>query len=318
MELEEVAPSVVVSAIVVSYNSKPALMRSIESLKASTIGEGMEILVVDCGSRDSSAQIDQEISGITVLRLPRHFGLTKARNIGARTARGRYLLFLDPDIEVRPETVELLAAKLDADPSVAVACPLLVDRAGRPISHVGDLPTLEQLYRAWRRGDCWSPTLPGTAPVQPEALDTAELLTGAADPRAMLVRGQFLRGMNYFDEKYGQFGSNLQLFAQVGTAAKRIVVLAAAQAVCAGDEGLWKPTEIAARAELCADYAAGLVRYARYWGLGRSLRMRARILAGALLGTLTASLSLGDVGFRLAVLRRVLGGAKIDGSQTGF
>lgn len=318
MEVEEVGTGIVVSAIVVSYNSKPALIRSVESLKASGIGEGMEILVVDCGSRDSSAQIDHEISSITVLRLPRHFGLTKARNIGARTARGRYLLFLDPGVEVRPETVELLAAKLDADPSVVIACPLIVDRAGRPVSHVGDLPALERLYQAWRRGDCWSPTLPGTAPVQPEALNAAEVVTGAADPRAMLVRAQFLRGMNYFDEKYGQFGSNLQLFAQISTAAKRIVILTAAKAVSGEGEDVWKPSDTAARADLCADYAAGLIRYARYWGLGPSLGMRLKVLAGALLGTVAALVTLGDLGFRMAVLTRVLSGAKIDGAQTGL
>jgi glycosyltransferase involved in cell wall biosynthesis len=315
---EEVAPGVVVSAIVVSYNSKEALGRSLESLKSSSIGEAMEILVVDCGSRDSSSEIDHEVSGITVLRLPRHFGLTKARNIGARTAQGRYLLFLDPDIEVLPETVALLAAKLDADAGAVIACPLLVDREGRPVSHVGELPSLEELYRAWRRGDCWSRTLPATAPVKPEALEAEELVTGAADPRAMLVRAQFLRGMNYFDEKYGQFGSNLQLFAQIRTAAKRIVVLAGARAVSHEGEGLWKPSDTAARADLCADYAAGLIRYARYWGLGASLRMRAKILAAALLKAAAALLTFGDAGFRAAVLTRVLGGARIDGSQTGL
>lgn len=315
---EELAQAVAVSAIVVSYNSKPALSRSLEALRASSIGEGLEILVVDCGSRDSSSQIDEEFSGITVLRLPRHFGLTKARNIGARTAQGRYLLFLDPGIEVLPETVGLLAAKLDADPGAVIACPLLVDPAGRPVSHLGDLPSLGQLYRAWRRGECWSAALPATAPVKPEALGAGELCAGAADPRAMLVRAQFLRGMNYFDEKYGQFGSNLQLFAQIATAAKKIVLLPAARALTGAGEGVWKPQDTEPRADLCADYAAGLIRYARYRGLGPSLRMRGKVLAGALLDTLGALVSFGEVGFRFAVLTRVLRGAKIDGSQTGL
>jgi len=315
---EELAPGVAVSAIVVSYNSKEALARSLAALKASSLGEAMEILVVDCGSRDSSGQIDQEVSGVTVLRLPRHFGLTKARNIGARTAQGRFLLFLDPDIEVLPETVALLAARLDADPSVVIACPLLMDRDGRPVSHIGDLPSLERLYQAWRQGGCWSPTLPGTVPVKSEALEAEEISTAAADPRAMLVRAQFLRGMNYFDEKYGQFGSNLQLFAQIRTAAKRIVILTAARAISAEGEGLWKPADTRAKAELCADYAAGLIRFARYFGMRAALRMRARILAGALLAAAAALIRFGDFGFRAAVLARLLSGAKIDGSQTGL
>jgi len=123
----------------------------------------------------------------------------------------------------------------------------------------------------------------------------------------MLVRAQFLRGMNYFDEKYGQFGSNLQLFAQIRTAAKRIVILTAARAISAEGEGLWKPADTRAKAELCADYAAGLIRFARYFGMRAALRMRARILAGALLAAAAALIRFGD-----------FGGAKIDGSQTGL
>ncbi len=318
MEAEETQAPIAVSVILASYNCAPALRRSIEALERSSMREAMEILVVDSGSRDESSRMDEQFPDITVLRLPRNFGLTKARNIGARTAKGEFLLFLDPDIEVQPDTVAGLAARLSADPACVIACPLLVDASGRPVSRIRDLPSPADLYRAWSRGECASPVLPGSRPLAAPALEQDEIVTSGPDPRAMLVRAQFLRGMNYFDEKYGQFGSVFQLLAQVQTAAKKIVLLPAVKALSREGEGLYRAETAAARADLAADCAAGIIRYARYFGWRRALGMRLKILALALVRAATAALTLRDAAFHAAVLSRVATGFKIDGSQSGF
>lgn len=312
--MEEVQPQIVVSVLVVSFNCAAALRQCVQALERSSARDTMEILVVDNGSRDESGRIDQEFSDVTVLRLPRNFGLTQARNIGARTAKGQFLFFLDPDIEVAPDTVAALTARLEADPAAAVVCPLLVDRAGRPVSRVGQLPSPADLYRAWARGDWWSRPLPNTETVSPSALEAGEIATGCADPRAMLLRSQFLRGMNYFDAKYGQFGSNLQLFAQIRTAGKRILLLPGVKVVSHEGEGLWKPEDTTARADLCADYAAGMIRYAKYFGWSAWVGLRLKALAGAFLRAVTFR----DPGLHFGVFARLLSGAKIDGSQVGF
>lgn len=318
MEVEETQAPVLVSAILVSYNCAPALRRSIEALERSSMRAAMEILVVDAGSRDESSRMDEEFADITMLRLPRNFGLTKARNIGARTAKGEFLFFVDPDIEVQTETVAALAARLQADPACVIACPLLVDEQGRPVSRIGELPAPADLYRAWRGGECFSPVLPGSRPVPASALEQEQILTSGPDPRAMLVRSQFLRGMNYFDEKYGQFGANLQLLAQVSTAGKKIVLLPAVKAVSREGEGLFRPATTAARADLCADYAAGIVRYARYFGWSAALAMRVKILLFAFLRVAAAILTWDEPAFHAGVLSRLLAGAKIDGAQAGL
>lgn len=318
MEVEEAQAPLLVSVILVSYNCAPALRRSLEALERSSMRAAMEILVVDSGSRDESSRMDEEFPSITVLRLPRNFGLTKARNIGARTAKGELLFFLDPDIEVQADTVAALAARLQGDPACVLACPLLVDSAGRPVSRIGELPSPAELCRAWSRGECFSPVLPGSRPVPPSALEQQEILTSGPDPRAMLVRSQFLKGMNYFDEKYGQFGSTLQLLAQVATAGKKIVLVPAVKALSREGEGLYRAESVAARADLAADCAAGIIRYARYFGWQRALGMRLKILALALVRALAALLTLRDPAFHLGVLSRLLAGFKIDGAQTGF
>src|SRR5579862_7259023 len=138
---EELPPTPKVTALIFSYDSAPALRRCLTALEASNDRALIEILVVDCGSHDESPQLDTEFSNITILRLPRYFGRTKALNIGTRTATGEYLFFLTPAVEVLPTTIPALLARIEADPEVMAVCPLLVDTEARPARQFFRLPT---------------------------------------------------------------------------------------------------------------------------------------------------------------------------------
>src|SRR5580704_5287209 len=131
----DLPPAIRVTALIFSYDSAPALRRCLAALEASNDRASIEILVVDCGSHDESPQLDSEFSNVTILRLPRYFGRTKALNIGTRTATGEYLFFLTPGVEVLPTTIPALVARLESDPDVVAACPLLVDTESRQIQH---------------------------------------------------------------------------------------------------------------------------------------------------------------------------------------
>ena len=87
-----------VSVVIVTWNCIEALRICLTALNASRQRDRIEVLVVDAGSRDGSGQVDAEFSNVTVHRLPRNFGKTRARNIGIRTARAELVLFLDPEV----------------------------------------------------------------------------------------------------------------------------------------------------------------------------------------------------------------------------
>src|SRR5580692_6459255 len=130
-----------VSAVLVAYNQAPALRRAIAALERSQDRERLEILVVDCGSQDESPRLDSEFPAVQILRLPQHFGATRALNIAMRTAKAEFVLLLSPSVEVAPETVTLLATRLEDDPTAAAVCPLLCDPAGKPDPRVYTIPT---------------------------------------------------------------------------------------------------------------------------------------------------------------------------------
>src|SRR5271154_5999421 len=137
----DLPPVIRVTALVFSYDSAPALRRCLSALEGSNDRASIEILVVDCGSHDESGQLDSEFSGITILRLPRYFGRTKALNIGTRTASGEYLLFMTPEVEVLPTTIPSLMVQLDADPEAVAVCPLLMDTEAQLAPQFFRLPT---------------------------------------------------------------------------------------------------------------------------------------------------------------------------------
>ena len=105
-----------VSVVIASYNAGPFLERSLQSLRASTVLP-LEVIVVDDCSTDNSAVRAREM-GATVLRTAVNGGPARARNLGAQSARGDILLFIDSDVCVHPDTVSLVQDALEADASL--------------------------------------------------------------------------------------------------------------------------------------------------------------------------------------------------------
>ena len=317
--MDETQPAVRTSVLIVSYNCAPALRRCLEALDSSVERETIEVLVVDNGSRDESGRLDTDFPGVTILRLPRNFGFTRARNIGIRTAKGEFLLLLEPDTEVQPETISSLAARLDDEAGAVAVCPLLLDTQGNPVSRTGPLPAPDELYRAWRDGEPWQHPLPASRLPPPGSLESDSIQVECPDPRAVLVRRQFVKGMNYFDERYGQFGSNLELFVQARRASRSILLLPGVRAISRCGAGLWTPTDPGTRALLAADYASGALAYTgKHFGWAAGMKLRFKILLRAKLRFLGALLRVGDVGYHFSVFTLLLGSRKIDGSQQGL
>src|SRR5258708_27150081 len=119
-----------VTVILITRNQATELRRALTALENSQQRDHMEILVVDCGSRDDIRAIGDKHPSVTMLYLPDDFGATKALNIALRSAKGDLLLLLSPDVEVAPDTVSSLVERLDQNSDSAAVCPLLMDGAG--------------------------------------------------------------------------------------------------------------------------------------------------------------------------------------------
>ena len=206
-----VAPKV--AAILIAHNQAAELRRALQALERSEPREMLEILVVDCASEDDTRGFADEFPGVTVQRLPQHFGATKALNIATRTARAEFLFLLSPDVEVAPDTVARLAEQLEANSDAIAVCPLLTDGQGNPAPHVQALPDRESLKRFCATGEVRRP-----------ALDLAQqsIAVEYGGREALLVRKQFVAGMNYFDERFGEYWADADLAMQIRRIGKKI------------------------------------------------------------------------------------------------
>ena len=108
-----------VSVVVPIYNEVESLPYLIDAIASSlqTSGLSYEIICVDDGSKDGSAQLLKEQANsrndLRAVILRRNYGQTAAMSAGFNHALGRVIVTLDGDLQNDPADIPILIAKLD-------------------------------------------------------------------------------------------------------------------------------------------------------------------------------------------------------------
>lgn len=109
------------SVIVVTHNRTDLALAALRSARAATHELEVEWLVVDSGSTDGTpAAIERTWHDVPVRRCD-NIGFAAANNRALARARGRYVLLLNPDVEIAAGTFEPLVAALDHWREIGVA-----------------------------------------------------------------------------------------------------------------------------------------------------------------------------------------------------
>jgi glycosyltransferase involved in cell wall biosynthesis len=111
------------SIIIPYHNNEDTIDRLLRSIFSSVGAPTFEVVVVDDGSkkelRASWLDIGKKfVKHVRILRLAHNKGPASARNKGAKFARGKFLVFLDSDVELFPDTLKNLAHIYESDPDV--------------------------------------------------------------------------------------------------------------------------------------------------------------------------------------------------------
>ncbi len=93
-----------VSVVIPAHNAEKYLGEALESVLAQSVAPA-EVIVVDDGSSDSTAQVAQSFPGVEYLR-QENSGAAMARNEGVQRATSEYLAFLDADDLWTPHKLE--------------------------------------------------------------------------------------------------------------------------------------------------------------------------------------------------------------------
>jgi len=132
-----------VTAVIVNYNSGNRLPRLLERLGE----EVAQIVVVDNASSDGSQSAAQGRDGVTLLRNETNAGFAAAANQGAKLAKTRWLLFVNPDTHPDAGAVKVLTNHVPDD--VAVVAPVQLGPSGEPIPETGGHDASLPRFAAW-------------------------------------------------------------------------------------------------------------------------------------------------------------------------
>jgi GT2 family glycosyltransferase len=204
------------TAVLVNYNSGQRLGPLLDRLQP----EVRSVAIVDNASSDGSLAPAEGRPAVTIIRNDGNRGFGAAANQGAVLADGEWILFVNPDVHLRPGDVTTLLTGVPSD--VASVAPIQVDEHGRPkIETGGYQPTLGR-YLLWallpvRFHLRWGPFI---APPFPTADSEVDWVSGAL---VGIRRDVFVR-LGGFDERFFMYHEDVDFGRRAREAGYRIWV----------------------------------------------------------------------------------------------
>jgi GT2 family glycosyltransferase len=188
-----------VSVIILTRNTCAMTAEAVRSVLAGDASVATEIIVVDNGSTDgTSEKLAREFSKIRLIRSEKNLGFARAVNRAASQAAGEFLLLLNSDARLAPDSLALALQWLRANPDCAVAGAQLLNPDGSRQNSIANFPTLatELLNKSLLRR-LWPEKYPGKERFFDAPLEV-ETVVGAF----MLIRKTVWDSLGGLDERF--------------------------------------------------------------------------------------------------------------------
>jgi GT2 family glycosyltransferase len=123
------------SVIIVNYNHKYFPRLAVEALERSKTNFPFEIIVVDNNSNEEESlgflQDAHREKRITLIRSPRNLGFGQGNNLGAKAARGDFILIHNPDVTVKEDSLQKMTDFMERNQNIGILGPKLVYSSGK-------------------------------------------------------------------------------------------------------------------------------------------------------------------------------------------
>ena len=172
-----------VSIIIANYNGRDLLQKCLESL-SNVNYKNLEIIIVDNNSTDDSVEfVTKNHPSIILVKLDKNKGFAEPNNIGAKIAKGQFLLFLNNDTVVTENFISEMINAIITDKKIAICQSLLLKPNG-DIDSSGDfLDDLGIVYNSKTK------------------IDHIREISSARGA-SMLIRANIFEKLHGFDEKF--------------------------------------------------------------------------------------------------------------------
>ena len=136
-----------VSAILVSFNTRDLTLRALEALQSASRGLNVETWVVDNASDDESvAHIRARFPDVQIIESSENLGFGAANNRAMESARGDYFLLLNTDAFLGNDALRELLNAANRHPRAAVVAPRILNADGSRQKSVWPFPTPAQSW----------------------------------------------------------------------------------------------------------------------------------------------------------------------------
>jgi len=217
----------VISVVLVNYNDRPHLDDCLTSLADSVCQLGAEVIVVDNSSIDGSREyLEQGFPAVKLIANPVNAGFAAGNNLGARESRGDYLLFLNTDTVLYPETVGFLLEEMMRNPDVGAVGPALIRKdLSYQVSFGNRVSFFSQLWQKYALNPCHKHRLPGL---------TKKREVGWLSGAFFMTRRDVFEKAGCFDENFFIYFEDIDLCYRIRRSGFRLVFLPQARAIHEG------------------------------------------------------------------------------------
>lgn len=184
-----------ISVVIVSYNTADLIDDCLRSVLESQ-GITLELFVIDNASTDRSADFVREnFPSVHLIANTVNRGYGAANNQVLPEYGGQYVILLNPDTTVAPDSFHLMISYMENHPRVGLAGPMIINHDG---THQDSVSTC---YPGHRYGRDDLGTLPGEI----------ACVLGACQ----IVRGDLLKSLGGFDEDFFLYGEDQDLCLRI-------------------------------------------------------------------------------------------------------
>jgi N-acetylglucosaminyl-diphospho-decaprenol L-rhamnosyltransferase len=214
------------SIVVVHYETPDELAACLASVRAATRSVSAEVFVVDNASANfDPAAVNAVLPNAVVLSGTTNEGFARGANRALRQASGRYVLLLNPDTIVKPDSLRLMVDYMDAHAGVGCATARLVTENGRlDLACRRSFPTPK---RAFFRLTMLSKLFPRSRTFAQYNLtyldEHQEAEIDSPCGAFMMVRSQVVQKVGLLDEAYFMYGEDLDWAYRIKQAGWRVM-----------------------------------------------------------------------------------------------
>lgn len=189
------------SVVMVNYNTGQLLAQAIGDLKRAAAPLAVQTIIVDNSSRDDSvALVRRQFPDCQLLENPVNVGFGRANNQALELVRGRYVLLLNTDAFVAPDTLAKTLGYMDAHPRCGILGVRLVGRDGALQPSARYFPTPWNLFLQRTNLQRWCRWV---QPVDDLAWDHATVRQCDWVPGCFyLIRREVIDQIGLFDPRY--------------------------------------------------------------------------------------------------------------------